>query len=358
MKAPPILQRHRSLRWLMPVGVVCVAGLAATGIFKANASSESLPETTPAALIAAVQHTRVEGFSGTVISHLSLGLPELPSLTTVGEETSFDALLSGSHTLQVWYGGLDKQRIALLGATDETDLFRNGRTVWQWSSADRVALHTRLPARGRADADTPTPSVASSLTPSQLAHRALGALDPTTKVTIEGDHTVADRSAYELVLTPRTDATKVASIHISIDGETKVPLGVQVYPRGSSSAAIDVAFTSIRFARQPSQNFEFTPPPNAQVRKLRLATDSSTARPHVTKTGSSWTAVVELKPGKKAVTSFGKGTLGKELTPVAGSWGTGRLLDSALVSVLVTHDGRVYAGAVDPVELYAAAGSK
>ena len=34
-----------------------------------------------------------------------------------------------------------KQRVALLGATDETDVFRNGRSVWQWSSADRRAVH-------------------------------------------------------------------------------------------------------------------------------------------------------------------------------------------------------------------------
>jgi outer membrane lipoprotein-sorting protein len=357
MNDPSILQRHRALRWLVPVGVVCVAGLAATGIFQANASSESLPETTPAALIAAVQHTEVDGFSGTVISHLALGLPELPSLPAVGEDTSFDALLSGSHTLQVWYGGLGKQRIALLGATDETDLFRDGRTVWQWSSADRVALHAMLPERSR-DADSVTPSVAASLTPDELARRALDALDPSTKVSMDGDHTVADRSAYELVLTPRNEATKVGSVHISVDGETKVPLGVQVYPRGSSSPAIDVAFTSIRFGSQPNQNFVFSPPPDAQVSTLRLTTDSPADRPHVTKVGSGWTSVFAMAPGKQAAAKFSKGVLRKELAPVAGSWGKGRLLDSALLSVLVTHDGRVYAGAVDPVALYAAAASK
>jgi hypothetical protein len=43
------------------------------------------------------------------------------------------------------------------------------------------------------------------------------------------------------------------------------------------------------------------------------------------------------------------------LTPVSGTWGSGRLLDSKLLSVLVTNDGRVFAGAVDPSALYAAA---
>jgi outer membrane lipoprotein-sorting protein len=44
-------------------------------------------------------------------------------------------------------------------------------------------------------------------------------------------------------------------------------------------------------------------------------------------------------------------------TPVHGSWGSGRLLQSALLSVLVTSNGRVLAGAVTPSVLYADAAS-
>jgi hypothetical protein len=46
------------------------------------------------------------------------------------------------------------------------------------------------------------------------------------------------------------------------------------------------------------------------------------------------------------------------LTPVSGAWGKGRLLESSLLSVLVTDDGRLLAGAVAPDQLYAAAGSR
>jgi hypothetical protein len=44
-------------------------------------------------------------------------------------------------------------------------------------------------------------------------------------------------------------------------------------------------------------------------------------------------------------------------TPVHGSWGSGRLLQSALLSVLVTSKGQVLAGAVTPSVLYADAAS-
>jgi outer membrane lipoprotein-sorting protein len=355
------LARSRALRWLAPVGVVGVAALAATGAFSASASSNDLPTTTPAALIAAVQTSGVEGFSGTVVSHLSLGLPDLPAMGNGDEPTSFASLLTGSHTMQLWYGGLDKQRVALLGATDETDLFRNGTDVWQWSSADQVAVHSTLPADTRTPA--PAPSSTSSLTPADLASGALQALDPTTRVSIDDSHTVADRSAYELVLTPRTTATKVGSVHISVDGQTKIPLGVQVYARNASAPAVDVAFTSIRFGTQAERNFVFSPPPNATVHEA--GSSRSPAEPRAaagghTKprtTGSGWTTVVALDPGKAAVAKL-LGPASKTLTPVSGAWGTGRLLESALVSVLVTSDGRLFAGAVDPDNLYAAAGSR
>ncbi len=47
--------------------------------------------------------------------------------------------------------------------------------------------------------------------------------------------------------------------------------------------------------------------------------------------------------------------LEKAATPVHGAWGSGRLLQTALVSVLITSKGEVLAGAVTPSVLYAAA---
>jgi hypothetical protein len=43
------------------------------------------------------------------------------------------------------------------------------------------------------------------------------------------------------------------------------------------------------------------------------------------------------------------------LPAVSGDWGSGRLLQSALFSVLITDDGRIIAGAVAPDLLYTAA---
>lgn len=57
-------------------------------------------------------------------------------------------------------------------------------------------------------------------------------------------------------------------------------------------------------------------------------------------------------------TPGGAGNLGAivgSLPAVSGDWGSGRLLESALFSVLITDDGRVIAGAVAPEALYRAA---
>jgi hypothetical protein len=40
-------------------------------------------------------------------------------------------------------------------------------------------------------------------------------------------------------------------------------------------------------------------------------------------------------------------------SPVHGSWGSGRLLQTTLFSVLVTSKGQILAGAVSPSVLYA-----
>ena len=45
-------------------------------------------------------------------------------------------------------------------------------------------------------------------------------------------------------------------------------------------------------------------------------------------------------------------------TPVHGAWGTGRLLRTSLVSVLMTDQGSTFVGAVEPSVLYAAAAAR
>jgi outer membrane lipoprotein-sorting protein len=357
--------RRRTLRWLAPVGAAGVVALVASGALSADAKP-NLPPQTAAQLLASVGRAEVAGFSGTVVEKASLGLPQLPNLGGDSSSTGLLGMLSGSHTSRIWYAGPTKQRIALLGALGEQDVFRDGRELWQWDSDTKNATHTVLPAGA---AKVPTPAETATMTPSQAAEQALQMIDPTTAVSTDSAEMVAGRAAYTLVLSPKDAKSRVGSVRISLDGKTKVPLGVQVIARGATQPALDVSFTRIDFSTPSDDFFSFAPPPGANVKqsadqpKAPVATpEPKVAAESYQTIGNGWTTVAKLT-GVPSLADLGKqskdaaAVLGG-LPTVSGTWGTGRLFSSALINALFTSDGRVFVGAVDPDVLYQAAGQK
>jgi hypothetical protein len=69
--------------------------------------------------------------------------------------------------------------------------------------------------------------------------------------------------------------------------------------------------------------------------------------------GSSWTTVVAFPAAAGQQAAGPLGLALRAAKPVHGSWGSGRLLTTSLLSVLVTSNGTVLAGAVTPDTLYA-----
>jgi len=319
----------------------------------------SLPPRTPAQLLADVHGAQLQALSGTVVETSDLGLPSLPDIGgRGGGSASFSSLVSGSHTMRLWYAGPDRVRLALLGQLGESDLVRNGTDLWAWSSADNTATHWTVPA----DREAPMgPDAAHpAMTPQQAAEAALKAIDPSTQVSTDPTAEVAGRPAYQLDLVPRDPRSLVGSVRIAIDGETHVPTRVQVFARGASSPAFQVGFTSFSTATPPDSTFAFEPPPGATVKQgttpmvrphaLRRA-DVSGPAPQVV--GKGWTTVVVADVGKA---QEGLPAVLRSLPVVSGSWGSGHLLRSALLSAVLTDDGRVAVGAVPPALLYAALG--
>ena len=86
------------------------------------------------------------GVSGTVVESADLGLPSLPQLGPADADSGLLGLVTGTHTLRVWYGGPTKQRVALLNSLGESDIIRNGADLWTWDSSDNSATHRTLPA--------------------------------------------------------------------------------------------------------------------------------------------------------------------------------------------------------------------
>ncbi|HEX6497559.1 MAG TPA: sigma-E factor regulatory protein RseB domain-containing protein [Micromonosporaceae bacterium] len=352
------------LRWALPavVTVAVVGGGAATAAIRASADA-SLPPRSAAQLLVDVQTANTTGLSGTVVERADLGLPNLPSTGGNGG-SGFNSLITGSHTLRVWYAGPDKARVALLDTLGESDLIRNGTEVWAWSSRDNTATHRTVQRDEHAAPDaTGTP-----LTPQQAADRALAALDPTTTVSTGTSARVAGRAAYELVLAPRDTSSLLNQVRIAIDGQRHVPLRVQVYAKDSASPVGEIGFTQVSFARPDDAQFRFTPPPGAKVTEGGGGTPDRTGRPAAQPVmiGTGWTTVAvthlpaDALPGPDATGSprGEQNPLGQvlgSLPRVGGAWGSGRLLTSKAFSALLTDDGRMLIGAVTPDRLYAAA---
>ena len=381
----------RRARWAIPAGAVALAGAVTAGTMISTAqASPELPVRTPAQLLASVagRNAPLPALTGTVVETASLGLPQLPGSA---DPNSITALLAGSHTIKVWYADPAHIRLALPGTMSEADLIRSGRQVWVWQSSSNTVTRMQLPAKDGQAARHPA-AVPSQvpLTPQQAASQALKAVGPSTRVSVQRNVTVA-RPAYQLVLAPRAGGSLIGRIAIAIDATKNVALRVQVFAKGAASPAFQVGYTSVSFVRPAAANFSFTTPAGAKVKVVSPPGDTSGPMPAKGKKasgepqviGKDWLSVAVLPAsalggvmgadGASSVASqaaqsaagspAGGGgedaavaaALLKTATPVHGAWGSGKLLHTTLVSVLMTSDGHVLVGAVTPAVLESAA---
>ena len=384
-----IFERNPALRWAVPAvtAVALVGGVTAVGGMRAMAG-DGLPTRTAAQLLVDVQQARLDGLSGTVVQRSDLGLPDLPIAGASGGTGSSDlaSLVSGTHTMKVWFAGPDKTRMALLGTLGESDVIRNGQDVWVWASKDKSATHYVLPTHDAADKGATSPDQSAIPTPTDLptspqdaAEKALAAITPSTEVTTSGTATVAGRSAYELVLKPKEATSLVAQVRVAIDGTEHVPLRVQVFATSVADPVFEVAFSAVDFSRPDAAQFAFNPPPGTTVTEGKAmagpgATDPKTLAPQrssadmPTVIGKGWGTVLVAKVPVPDASAATKGSTSATtdktiaqlmkfvtlLPKVSGNWGSGHLMAGTVFSALLTDDGRIVVGAVTPEGLYAA----
>lgn len=270
--------------------------------------------------------------------------------------------------------------------------------------ADLEAEADRLADEAKAEAEAELPDGEQLPTPQQLLDRALDRLDETTEVSVGTDGRVAGRDAYELVLEPRTDETLIGEIRVAIDGENGAALAASVTARGASDPAFSTGFTEVSFAAPDASVFAFEPADGFTVAEEELpiptaeeweqwkadaearaegddavAPDAHGDLPQPVVHGEGWATVVEMDAAAAmAALAEHRGEAGADgsddaaagpseeqlgeasaalealTTPVDG----GRALQTSLLSVLITDDGRVLAGSVpvDTLVEYAAAG--
>jgi outer membrane lipoprotein-sorting protein len=362
----------RRARWAVPAGALVVTGgILAGSLITTAQAAPGLPERTPAQLLAQVANATTPPLTGTVVETASFGLPQLPA---AGNPTSLSSLLTGSHTIRVWYASPQHFRLAVPQSLSESDVIRDGRTAWLWQSTLNKVTKFTLPAHAPAKVTVP----AQPVTPQQAAQQVLAAVGPTTAVSVASNVSVAGQAAYALVLAPKDHRSLIGQVQIDVDGRNGVPLRLQVFARGASTPAFQVGYTAVQFVTPAAADLTFTPPAGATVTQENLNGGDHGKAPDtngVTTIGKDWLTVLKLSSSDLGPGSPGAGgnpsgntpgsapgksdavlrTLLAAATPVHGAWGSGKLLRTSLVTVLITDSGPAYIGAVQPSVLYAAA---
>ncbi len=382
------MKMSRRARWAVPATGVAVTAAVIAGLQIPSAqASPTLPARSPAQLLAEVgTDASLPPLTGTMVETTDLGLPQLPQ---VGNATSLSSMLTGSHTMKIYYQDARQFRVSIPQPESEIDVIRNGATAWLWNSTENSVDKFTLSASGKGKAAHLKSELPSTpLTPQQAANELLKAVGKTTVVSVEANVMVAGEPSYQLVLAPRDDRSLIGKVTIAIDAKYNVPLRVQVYAKGAASPAFQFGFTAIQFTSPAAANYDFSPPHGATVNVVNGSNGSQkSAGGNSTSSGfgsygKSWLTVAEL-PQQDLMQGIGAGGLKSANSaaptgngpagvvggdsqavisnligaakPVHGAWGSGTLLTTSLFSMLMTN-GEVYIGAVEPSVLYAAVG--
>lgn len=353
--------RRSPARWLPIAGAfVLVAAVAAAVVIPTAADARvDLPDKTPAALLEFAAASDVTAMTGTIEQRSDLGLPDLSSLmdSSGSTESSADAsdvvdLLTGSHTANLYLDG-DRSRLQVLDRLAERDVYVDRAAGEGWFVDSETKTATHYTAGGdKGSLEQPDATVE---TPQQMLDDAFAKLGDSTEISVGTDGRVAGREVYELVLVPMDAASLVGEVRFAIDGQTGAALAASVTARGAEQPAFDIAFTEVSFAAPDPATLAYTPAAGYAVETKALSsphTDSGATQERGTDAatqpvvhGEGWTAVVELPqadPSSSEAGGLEAATLESLTRPVAG----GRVLETALVTVYFTDDGRVFAGAV------------
>jgi outer membrane lipoprotein-sorting protein len=391
--------RRKAARYVVPVTVVGVAA-ATIGLVPAFAGSgdPDLPKISAQELVEKIAASDVQQVSGTVKISTDLGLPDLGGLesslggsggsggpsrddggSSADPSSKLLELASGTHTVRVAADGPDKQKLSLLDKASEYSVIHNGDEVWAYDSSSNEVFHTTGASEGKGKDHKSGKDVPEDVpaTPQKLAEEALKAVDDTTSVTVDGTAQVAGRDAYKLLIKPKESGSTVGAISIAVDSRTGLPLKFTLTPASGGAAVVDAGFTQVDFSKPSASTFDFTPPKGAKVTEG----DEAEARGHhdnaapsgedlgkefegggLKTIGEGWNSIAVFDTGGQGVPSGAAtgssavdGFLNSLGDKVSGKFGSGTVFKTRLINVLITDDGKAYAGAVTKDALVKAA---
>jgi len=252
------------------VAVLAVAGLVAGIVAVAGADQANpLPVVSGADLLAkmAQQDQQTTSISGAVSWQNNL-LGDISALSgsNMGASAKLPLAANGSGRIWMSAGGV---RVESLASGGDQIIVANStaRDAWLYDYAANTAKHIVTsgtpPAGGGTTTPMPSPTVA---TPAAISS-FLQQLAPNADVSVTGQGVVAGREVYLLTMTPIASDTALGSVQAAIDGQTYVPLQLEVTAKGGTSPVLQFGFTSVSYDANaiPASTYDFTPPAGTTV---------------------------------------------------------------------------------------------
>jgi len=398
--------KRNLVRWIPAVlAPVLVAATAVGFSVSANAAID-LPDKSASQILQLINTNPDIAFSGRVVKKAALGLPPmnivpdisqasidqmaksmpkemvdfLPKASAQGELALALEFFAGVHTANIYVDGVDKSRLQVLDLISERNFIRNGADLWFYDASKSLVRHSVIDPAEEAKAEKEALALFNAnsaklpfdaTSPAAVADYFLNEAGKDTVFTVGKDAKVAGRGVYQITGAPRNAGSLVASVTISVDAATGLPLAVDVKAVGESTPAFEVAFESITFAKPNASNFNFVVPAGSKVEEVAMPTraeleklaagkaptaaDEARAKAEAEKLiAQGWSAVAEI-PADKIPAQFAElqqNKLFTELTkPVAG----GRFFSTTLMNIFIADDGRIFAGSVTQQRLLEAA---
>ncbi|ADD45919.1 hypothetical protein [Stackebrandtia nassauensis] len=313
------------------------------GIVLANANE--LPDKTPEEVLAALQNSDVDGFSGTVTQTADLGLPNS------GTGSGAASLSSGEHKLGVMYSAEGNQaRVSQQGDVKETSYVRDGEKLFKWDSQAGESFEYTLAGEA---ADTSIMPFAGWW-PGAAADKAVASAK-SAELSLGDPVNIAGYDAYTLIMTPTEDSTLAEKVEIAVEGESGMPIATNVYAKGGSEPVFSMAYDELNMTTPGPENFQAPEAAKAKD-KGTLGVDGDEAA----LIGSGFTSIGTMETTEEEIKEYfvEEGLSGDavqawidEAEQVEG----GKILESTLVNAYLTDDGKLYVGSVTPETLVEAA---
>ncbi len=138
------------------------------------------------------------------------------------------------------------------------------RTAWVYDYAANTAK--KVVVTGEAPAETPSPAPSATFMTPEAISLYLRRFARFATVEVSGQAEVAGRDTYLLRMTPVADDTALGYVQAAIDGETMVPLRLEVFAKGGSAPVLRFGFDSVSYDPVDPSLFVFTPPEGATVK--------------------------------------------------------------------------------------------